>query len=225
MTTLAQPAITAYTARGHIPYSVEVAQDYPGFATEIQALLEQGYVDLIALKTLMGSGTSEPWGIFPAILAGGVSVQVTSTTDGAFGGVDVFNVWNALPERFRSRASWVMSVSHESAIRQFATGTNAAAYFTVDLTADGISRINGRPVYVTDYAPALSTTTGAASRLVVGDFQHYVIAQRAGITFENIQMLFATANNLPSLQRSRLGWARLGADSVADNGFRILCNT
>lgn len=226
MTTLAQPTVTAYAARGFIPYSFEIAQDYPGWATEIQALLEQGYLDLIALKTANGSGTSEPWGIFPAIVAGGTSVQVVSTTDGQFGGVDVFNTWNALQKRFRDKASWFMSVSVESAIRQFAASAgSSSAYFTVDLTQDGISRINGRPVYLSDYAPALSTTTGAASRLVVGDFNNFVIAQRAGMTFETVQHLFATANNLPSLQRGRLGWARVGSDSVADNAFRVQVNT
>ena len=226
MTALAQPTVTAYAARGFIPYSFEIAQDYPNWATEIQRLLEQGYLDLIALKTAAGSGTSEPWGIFPAIVAGGTTVQVVSTTDGAFGGVDVFNTWNALQKRFRDKASWFMSVSVESAIRQFAAAAgSSSAYFTVDLSADGISKINGRPVYLSDYAPALNTTTGAASRLVVGDFQNFVIAQRAGMTFETVQHLFATANNLPSLSRGRLGWARIGSDSVADNAFRVQVNT
>lgn len=226
MTTLAQPTVTAYAARGFIPYSFEIGQDYPNWASEIQTLLEQGYLDLIALKTANGSGTSEPWGIFPAIVAGGTTVQVVSTTDGAFGGVDVFNTWNALQKRFRDKASWFMSVSVESAIRQFAASAgSSSAYFTVDLTANGISKINGRPVYLSDYAPALSTTTGAASRLVVGDFRNFVIAQRAGMTFETVQHLFATANNLPSLQRGRLGWARIGSDSVADNAFRVQVNT
>lgn len=225
MTTLAQPSVTVYNARGFIPYTFEVAQDYPSFATEIQALLEQGYIDYLAVKTATGSGTNDLWGVFTAIVAGGTTVQVTSTTDGAFGAVDIFNTWNALPERFRMRASWFMSVSIESQIRQFsAAGTNNA-YFTVDLTADGISRINGRPVYLSDYAPAFSTTTGAATRFVVGDFRHYLIAQRQGMTFETVQHLLSLTTNLPNLQRGKLGWARVGADSIADNAFRVQVNT
>jgi hypothetical protein len=54
--TLAQPAVPVYTARGFIPYSVEVGQDYPGFAQEMAKLLDQGYVDLLAAQTMTGSG-------------------------------------------------------------------------------------------------------------------------------------------------------------------------
>ena len=37
--TLAQPTVTTYMARGFIPYSIEVGQDYVGFAEEISMLL------------------------------------------------------------------------------------------------------------------------------------------------------------------------------------------
>ena len=37
--TLAQPIVQVYMARGFIPYSIEVGQDYPGFADEMPTLL------------------------------------------------------------------------------------------------------------------------------------------------------------------------------------------
>lgn len=226
--TLAQPSVTVHMARGFLPYSIEVGMDYPGFAMEFGKLLNQGYNDLLAVHSMTGTGTTQPWGIFTAIDQTSAS-EVTPTTDGAFGGVDVFKVWNALPERFRRNATWVMSVSVESAIRQFsAAAGSASAYFTVDLTADGVSRINGRPVVVTDYAPSFSGavpgTTGAQNILLVGDFQHYLVAQRAGMSVENIAHLFHTSNNLPSFQRGIAAWARVGMDSIADNAFRLLQN-
>ena len=228
MATLAQPSVTVHMARGMIPYSIEVGQDYPGFATEMGRLLDQGYTDLLAVKTITGTGTGEPWGIFTAIDQTSAS-EVTPTTDGSFGGVDVFKVWNALPERYRSRATWVMSVHVESAVRQFAASAgSSSAYFTVDLTGDGVSRINGRPVVVTDYAPTFSGsvpgTTGAQNILVVGDFSNYVIAQRAGMSVEQIPMLWGSSNRLPTGQRGLFAWARNGGDSVNDNGFRLLQN-
>ncbi len=226
--TLAQPSVTVHMARGFLPYSIEVGMDYPGFAMEFGKLLNQGYSDLLAVNSMTGTGSTQPWGIFTAIDQTSAS-EVTPTTDGAFGGVDVFKAWNALPERFRRNATWVMSVSVESAIRQFsAAAGSASAYFTVDLTADGVSRINGRPVVVTDYAPSFSGsvpgTTGAQNILVVGDFQHYLVAQRAGMSVENIPHLFHTSNNLPSFQRGLAAWARVGMDSIADNAFRLLQN-
>ncbi|MGH2929344.1 MAG: phage major capsid protein, partial [Solirubrobacteraceae bacterium] len=36
--TLAQPSIPVYAARGFVPYSIEVGQDYPGFADEMAML-------------------------------------------------------------------------------------------------------------------------------------------------------------------------------------------
>jgi len=223
--TLAQPAVPVYMARGFIPYSVEVGMDYPGFAAEMAKLLDQGYIDLLAAKTMTGSGSGQPTGIFTAISASGSSVQVTTTTNGSFGAPDVFKVWNALPERYRTRATWVMNVAVESAIRQFANNANNTAYFTVDLTADGVSRINGRPVIVTDYAPGTLPTTSLQNLLVVGDFSNYLIAQRAGMQVEQIPALFDTSTGRPTGQRGWFAWARNGASSVNDLGFRILQDT
>lgn len=226
--TLAQPTVLVHMARGFLPYSVEVGMDYPNFAMEFGELLDAGYNDLLAIKSMTGTGTAEPWGIFTAIDQTSAS-EVTPTTDGSFGGVDVFKVWNALPERWRRNATWVMSVHTESAIRQFAAAAgSSSAYFTVDLTADGVSRINGRPVVITDYAPTFSSgvpgTTGPQNILVVGDFRQYVVAQRAGMSIEQIPHLFHTSNNLPSFQRGLAAWARVGMDSVADPAFRLLQN-
>jgi HK97 family phage major capsid protein len=225
--TLAQPTVVVHMARGFIPYSIEVGMDYPGFAMEMGKLLDQGYTDLLAAKTITGSGTAEPWGIFTAIDQTTAS-EVATTTDGSFGGEDIFKVWNSLPERFRPRATWVMSVHVQSAIRKFAASATAnSAYFTVDLTG-GTFRINERPVILTDYAPTFATTvpgtTGAQNILVVGDFSNYLIAQRAGMSVEQIPHLFHTSNNLPSGQRGIFAHARVGGDSVADPAFRLLQN-
>lgn len=226
--TIAQPSITVHMARGYVPYSIEVGQDWAGFADNIGRLLNQGYNDLLASKTMTGTGTGEPWGIFTAIDQTSAS-EVTPTTDGSFGGVDVFKVWNALPERYRSRATWVMSTSVESAIRQFsASAGSSSSYFTVDLTQSGLTLINGRPVITTDYAPTMSGavpgTTGPQNILIVGDLQNYVMANRAGMTIEAIPHVFSTGNGRPTGQRGLFAWARHGLDSVNDNAARLLQN-
>src|SRR5262249_2776614 len=46
--TLAQPSVTVFMARGFIPYSIEVGQDWPGFQTEMARLLAAGYDELVA---------------------------------------------------------------------------------------------------------------------------------------------------------------------------------
>jgi HK97 family phage major capsid protein len=137
-TTLAQPTVTVHMARAFIPYSIEVGQDYPGFASEIEKLLAQGWTDSVPTKTITGTGTNEPWGI-PTSLDATAGSEVRVTTAGTVDGQQIFRVWNAPPERFRTRAKWLMSVSQESNIRSFGAAPVPSSYFTVDLTQDGIT--------------------------------------------------------------------------------------
>lgn len=218
--TLAQPEVTTYMARGFIPYSIEVGQDYPGFAEEMRRLLDQGYVDLVAKQSMTGA---TPVGIFTAIDAA-ASSEVAVTTDGALGAADILKVWNALPERYRNRATWVMHTSADNEIRK-ASASASGAFYTVNLAEGGIGTLLGRPVVLSDYAPEFTGTTGAANILVVGDFSNYVIAQRAGMTVELVNHLFDVTNNRPTGQRGWFAYARHGFDSVNDNAFRLLQNT
>lgn len=227
--TLAQPSVRVHAAKGFLPYSIEVSMDYPDFATEMGRLLDQGYQDLLANKTMTGSGTNEPFGIFTALDASTFD-EVTNTTDGQFGGADIFKVWNALPERYRGNATWVMSVAVQSAIRQFAnSASSTSAYFTIDLTG-GVFRINDRPVILTDYAPTgvggvVPGTTGAQNILAVGDWkQTYLWVQRAGMSIEQIPMLFGGSNRYPTGQRGLFAWARNGGNVVNNLGARLLQN-
>lgn len=222
--TLAQPNIPVYTARGFVPFSIEIGMDYPGFEDEMRRVLAQGYLDLLAAQTVTGSGSSSPRGIFTAIVAAGASKQVITTTDGVFGAIDVQALYAAVPERFRSKATWLMNVGVENQIRAFPTSSNFG-FFTVDLTKDGIAVLNGRPVRQTDYAPNFTGTTGQASIALLGDFSNFVVAQRAGMNVELIPNLFDVTNNRPTGQRGLFAWSRHGFDSVADNAFRVLVNT
>lgn len=222
MPTLAQPQVTTYTARSFLPFSVEIDMDYPSFEQEMKALLGQGYTDYLAAKTITGSG-SDIQGVYTALDAN-ASSEVTVTTDGQLGAVDFRKLWAALPERYHQRATWVMSVSVENQARSFST-SGMGSDFTVTMLDGGIPAIFNRPVITTDYAPSFTGTTGAANIAVLMDLSNYVIAQRAGMTVELVPHLFDVTNNMPTLSRGWLAYARTGGDSVNDNGGRILQNT
>jgi HK97 family phage major capsid protein len=223
--TLAQPSIPVYAARGFIPYSIEVGQDYPGFADEMSMLLNQGYIDLLAKQTCVGSGIASPTGIFTALTNNTTSpTHVTVTTAGALGAVDVRSAWYTLPERFRPRATWVMSPSVLSKVSQFGNGL-ALSDYTVNLLQDGTSVIAGRPVVVTDYAPSFTGTTGAENYAVLGDFNNFLVVQRAGMTVELVQHLFDQSTGRPTGQRGWFAFSRHGFNSVADNAFRLISNS
>lgn len=217
--TFAQPSVTAHSARGFIPYSIEIGMDYPGFASEMGRLLNDGYMDLLAenLMTGAGDGSNAPWGLFTT-----TTTTVDVTTDNTFGAEDLDAVWAAVPEKFRARSVWVMNVDVENDIRGFGSGT-ATSRFTVDQTREGISLLNGKPVVLSDHAPTWTGTDGA-SILVVGDLSNYVVAQRAGMTVEYIPHLFGTTNARPTGQRGWFAHARVGADLVVQNSVRKLKN-
>ncbi len=90
--------------------------------------------------------------------------------------------------------------------------------------SEEVERIRNRPVATSAYAPAFTAVTTAANLLVVGDFRHFVIAQRVGMSVELVPHLFHTGNNRPSGQRGYFAYARIGSDSVADTKFRLLQN-
>jgi HK97 family phage major capsid protein len=219
--TLAQPEVQAHMARGFIPYSIEVGQDYPGFAAEMATLLAEGYAELKAQKFAIGTGTGEPWGIFTALDAN-TNVEVAVTTSGQFSGTDISKVYNALPDRYVENATWLMSRSVGSAIAAFGNGENLS-FVTVDLTGV-VQTLRQAPVVYAGYAPAMTTGTAAANRLVIGDFRNYLIAERAGMEVELVPHLFDVTNNRPTGQRGWFAHARVGADSINDLGFRLLQN-
>ena len=223
--TLAQPVVNVYAARGFIPYTYEVEQDYPGFAMEMNMLLSQGYVDLLASQTMTGSGSSNPRGVFTAMNAITTNpTHVTVTTAGSIGAIDVRAAYAAVPERYRSRSTWV---AHQSVVNKFSGfgNGNALSDYTVNLQTDGTPTLMGRPVVVSDYAPSFVGTTGAEQYTVVGDFSNFLIVQRAGMSVELVPQLFDQGTGRPNGTRGWFAFSRIGHDVVNANGLRLLSNS
>ena len=219
--TLAQPTVPVNEARGFIPFSIRIGQDYPGFADEMSRLLMEGYDELQANKFATGTGTNEPYGIITALDAN-TNVEVVTTSDGVFQGADINKVWGQLPDRYKANATWVMSYEVANDVATMANSNNYS-YFTVDLTGV-VEKIRNRPVEFSSYFPASLATTGAANILVVGDFRNYLIVDRVGMTVELVNHLFDTSTGRPTGQRGWFAYARNGADSINDLGFRLLQN-
>lgn len=223
--TLAQPVVNVWMARGFIPYSIEVGMDYPAFADEMARLLAAGYDELLVDKFTRGSGTNEPTGILTALSAN-TNVRVTVTTAGTLGAPDPYKVWKALPQKFRRRAAWLMSVGVNNAIRQLGTA-NVYHATTITLPESWADALFNRGVYESPYMPDVTTATSATDGYaVVGDFSNYVIARRAGMAVEFIPHIFdTTVSNRPLGQRGWFAYARIGGNSVNDIGFRLLTNS
>lgn len=227
---LAQPSVLVHTARGTIPYSIEVGMDYPQFAEEMSRLLAEGYDELLVQKFTIGSGTGEPRGILTALSAN-TNVRVTVQTAGTnFSAGDPYKVWKALPKKFRrARAAWLMSVGVNNAIRQLGTA-NVYHATTINLAEEWLETLFNRRAYESPYMPDATTVATATDGLaIVGDFSNFVVARRGGMSTEFIpnlvqQVTAGTGPALPTGQRAWFAWARIGSNSVNDLAFRLLAN-
>jgi HK97 family phage major capsid protein len=222
--TLAQPEVDVHTARGFIPYSIEVGDDYPMFADEMSRLLGAGYDELLVDKFSRGSGAGEPDGILTALDRSTSGAEVLLTTAGTLGDIDVYNVWSRLPAKYRRRAAWMMSIDVNTAIQRFGTA-DAWHAVTRQLPDPAIDVLRGKLVYESSYFPDFDATTGHQNVLVVGDWQNYVVARRSGMTVELVPHLFGTTNGLPTGQRGWFAWARIGGGASNTAGFRLLNQT
>ncbi|WP_055406602.1 phage major capsid protein [Frankia sp. ACN1ag] len=220
---IAQPEIDTHKAQGFIKYSIEVEQDWPGFAAAMSETFTRGYDELLAQVFVTGTtGSNQPDGIVSQLTATTTS-QVTLTTAGTLGKVDVYRMWAALPERARMApaATWMSSTDVQNKVR--ALGDNPGDAFTVNLTADGIPALFGRPYPINDYFPAFPTGTTTSAIAVVGDFSQYLIAMRAGMSVEQVPLTLGS-NRRPDGNRGLYGWTRVGAGVVDPGGFRMLVN-
>lgn len=227
--TLAQPIVSVFMARGFIPYSIEVGMDYPGFASEMQMLLASGYDELLVDKFTRGSGTGEPKGILTCLSAN-TNVRVKVATNPGITVNDPYNVWQAIPQRNRRNASWLMNVAVNNSIRQLGAANVYHAY-TVNLPQGAVEELFQRPVYESPYMPTTTTvTTATEGYAIAGDFSNYVIARRGGMSVELIPQIFqqATAGSaygMPTGQRGLFAYSRIGGSSANDLAFRLLVSS
>src|SRR6266567_2453311 len=180
-------------------------------------------------KFTIGSGTGEPKGILTAISAvSGDRVKLASGT-GLLTAADPYNVWKALPQKYRRNASWLMSIGVNNGIRQLGTA-NVFHGYTVNLPEGWADQLFNKPVYESAYMPDSTTwTTTAEGQAVVGDFSNFVVARNGGMSVELVPQLFqqvtAGAGGGPAVPTGQRGWfayARIGSDSSNTAGFRLL---
>ena len=140
---------------------------------------------------------------------------------------DSYNVFQALPARYRSNAAWVMNLDVQNEIRNLSDSDRLSAQ-VVNMTAGYSFELLGRPVYEASDFPTFTGTTGAANILVVGDWSNYIIFDRIGSTRVELVPHLLGSNGRPTGQRGILAYFRTGADVAstgANPGFKLLINS
>jgi HK97 family phage major capsid protein len=216
--TLAQPSIAVHKAAAFVPFSIEIGMDWAGMESDVRMMFSQARDDLEAAAHATGTGTGQPTGIVTALTGGG-SVVPSATTD-TFAVGDLYAIEEALPARYRARASWVANKAIYNDVRQFGTADSHALWER--LGAGQPANLLGYPSFEASEMDPSITAAADNYVLILGDFSNYYIIDRIGMSVELVPHLFATANNRPTGQRGLYAYWRTGADSVNDGAFRML---
>lgn len=214
---IANPNITIHKAQGFIPFSAEVQADAVNFTQDLGMVLAGGKDDLEAAAFATGSGAGQPFGIVTS-LTGTASVVASAGAD-TFAVGDLYNVEEALPAKYRTRAEWTANKAIYNDVRQFGTSDSHALWERIG--AGQPAKLLGYNAHEASAMDGVINATLDNFVLVLGDWQYYVIADRLGMTLELIPHLFG-ANRRPTGQRGFFAYYRTGADSVHDGAFRML---
>lgn len=217
--TFDQPSIPVHKAAGFVPISIEALEDEANVAQEVGRLLAFGRDTLEAEAFITGSGSGQPKGVITAVSAATGSVVTAGSEQ--FTIDDVYAVYGALPARFRSNASWLANNLIYNQIRAFDQYGGAALW--TQIGNDRPMQLLGRSL---GEAEAMDGAVNPAATennyvLLFGDFSHYVIADRVGMSVEFIPHLFG-ANRRPTGQRGWYAYYRVGADVTYPGAFRLL---
>jgi HK97 family phage major capsid protein len=218
--TLDTLAIPVHKAQAFIPFSIEVSQDWAGMESDFRMMLAVAKDDLERAAFASSSAPSNsPTGLVYSLVG---TVSEINAAGEAVALADLFSLINALPARYRSRATWLGHIATANNIRQF--DTNGGAALWVQLGADIPPNLLGRP-FVEE--PLMDGTINAAATannyvLVFGDLSNYYIVDRVGLSVELVPHLFHTSNNRPSGQRGLYAYWRVGAKVADINAFRLL---
>ncbi|MBQ1096333.1 phage major capsid protein [Streptomyces sp. b94] len=214
-----QPEVPVHKADGFVPISIEAISDAENVTMEVGKLLAFGKDDLEANAFTLGTGAGQPTGIVTALA--GTSSEMAPVTAETFAAADIYAMDGSLAARYRANASWLANRNLYNLVRQFDTQGGAELWERIG--ADMPPQLLGRSALEAEamdssWDPAVA---GDNRVLVYGDFDHYVIADRIGMTVEFLPHLFG-ANRRPTGQRGWYAWYRVGADSVNDAAFRML---
>jgi HK97 family phage major capsid protein/HK97 family phage prohead protease len=211
--TLAQPTVNATRVTGFVPFSVELESSWGAMRSEITRLLADAKDQEEAESFINGTGVgTQPFGLVKTMpLASKIPDM------GSFGTEDIYALEEAVPPRFRARSQFLGAKGTYNAIRQFGNGLDGADLW--------VRLGDGRPNTLIGYNALESSEVGAVGAsggyLVFGDFQHFIIVDRIGMTIELVPHLFGGSGR-PTGQRGVLAIWSNGSKILVPNAFRLL---
>jgi HK97 family phage major capsid protein/HK97 family phage prohead protease len=210
--TLAQPSVKAERVQGFIPFSIEIDQDWSQLRSEMGRLLADAKDQEEATSFVTGNGSAPNANGVVATLNASSNVTANTFTAGS-----VYSLEESLPPRFRDNATFLGNKAVYNLIRQFDTAGGAQLWERIGASTP--NQLLGYPAY--EVSSMASTVALNARYLLFGDFRHFLIVDRVGMSVELVPHLFG-ANRRPTGQRGLYAIWRNNSKVLTDNAFRIL---
>ena len=196
--TFAEVTLNAYKGTALIKVTEELLNDsaFPiesflakEFGRRLGKLEEEAFIN--------GTGSNQPTGVF-----GGSTLGTTANATNAITADELTDLYHSLGRAYRSRATWVMKDSTVKLIRKLKTGVSSDnTYLWQAGLKDGEpDRLFGRPVVVSEFAPA--ATTGLKP-IIFGDLSYYYIGDRQQMSMQRLVELYAANGHVGFRQFKR----------------------
>jgi len=167
-----------------------------------------------------GNGTNKPQGVTSASLTAGDTLG----TIGTLTADELIDFVYALPQKYRVSPTCAI-VAHDSffkAVRKLKNAVTTSGtipyLWEESFKAGEPARLLGIPVYASPYATSFGSTA-SATLAVIGDFDHFVMAERSGMEVQVLRELYAGNGQI-----GYMGEMRMDAKICRTDAFRTLVN-
>ena len=217
---------TGNALRRVVKVSKELVADAPARGSDfsIESIvanrLGQLFAHSIEWALWNGNGTNKPQGVTSASLTAGDTLG----TAGTLTADELIDFVYALPQKYRVSPTCAI-VAHDSffkacrKLKHAVTTSGTIPYLWEEsFKAGEPARLLGIPVYASPYATSFGSTA-AATLAVIGDFDHFVMAERSGMEVQVLRELYAGNGQI-----GYMGEMRLDAKICRTDAFRTLVN-
>jgi HK97 family phage major capsid protein len=217
---------TGNALRRVVKVSKELVADAPARGSDfsIESIvanrLGQLFAHSIEWALWNGNGTNKPQGVTSASLTAGDTLG----TAGTLTADELIDFVYALPQKYRVSPTCAI-VAHDSffkacrKLKHAVTTSGTTPYLWEEsFKAGEPARLLGIPVYASPYATSFGSTA-AATLAVIGDFDHFVMAERSGMEVQVLRELYAGNGQI-----GYMGEMRLDAKICRTDAFRTLVN-
>lgn len=177
-------SLKAYKFGGVVKVSEELMNDsIVNVEAEVRDEIVYGMARLEESKFVAGTGSGEPTGFTASATTGVTTASATAITAD-----EVLDLQHALGPQYRAGAVWLMNDLITKALRKLKTG-DGQYIWQPGLQAGGPDTLLGKPVR---YSQDMDSTVTASKKVIAfGDFSYYRIADRAGLSIQRLNELYA----------------------------------